>query len=78
MFTLVNSITQEWEARLMCEMSCASNCPNLPYLLVGFKKVQQLLAVPGVLERYEDVLAAYYPGIDIETSLNKKIARLNL
>ena len=43
----------------MCEMSCASNCPNLPYLLVGFKKVQQLLAVPGVLERYEIVIILF-------------------
>ena len=44
----------------MCEMSCASNCPNLPYLFVGFKKVQQLLASKETLARCVSVCLCYY------------------
>ena len=43
---------KEWDARMMCEMSCATNCPNLPYLFAGFKKVQQLLTSKETLVKY--------------------------
>ena len=40
----------EWDARLMIERSRAIKCPNIAYHLAGTKKVQQVLAKPGVLE----------------------------
>ena len=43
---------KEWEARLMIERSLAIKSPSIQYHLVGTKKVQQVLAFPGVLERY--------------------------
>ncbi|CAG8502243.1 4050_t:CDS:2 [Dentiscutata heterogama] len=43
---------KEWNARLLIERSKAIKCPTVAYQLVGAKKVQQVLAVPGVLERY--------------------------
>eukprot|EP00002_Diphylleia_rotans_P028807 TRINITY_DN5823_c0_g1_i1.p1 TRINITY_DN5823_c0_g1~~TRINITY_DN5823_c0_g1_i1.p1 ORF type:complete len:520 (+),score=87.80 TRINITY_DN5823_c0_g1_i1:52-1611(+) len=49
---------QEWDARVMIERSEAIKCPNIAVHLVGAKKFQQVLAQPGVLERYlhkEDV-----------------------
>lgn len=42
----------QWEARLMLERSRAVKCPTLAYQLVGTKKVQQVLAEPGQLERF--------------------------
>ncbi len=36
----------------MIEKSGAVKCPNIAYQLVGAKKVQQVLAEPGVLERF--------------------------
>ena len=41
-----------WEARLLLERSRAVKCPTLAYQLVGTKKVQQVLAEPGQLERF--------------------------
>ena len=43
----------EWEARRMVEMSKAIKCPTVITQLAGCKKVQQVLAMPGVLERYD-------------------------
>ncbi|KAI0243628.1 Glutathione synthetase [Massospora cicadina] len=43
---------KEWEARLLLERSFAVKCPNIAYHLAGSKKVQQVLAQPGVLERF--------------------------
>lgn len=40
----------EWEARLTMERSRAIKCPSIAYHLAGTKKVQQILAQPGVLE----------------------------
>lgn len=40
----------EWNARLMIERSRAIKCPNIAYHLAGTKKVQQVLAQPGILE----------------------------
>ncbi|XP_077406789.1 glutathione synthetase-like isoform X1 [Vanacampus margaritifer] len=41
-----------WEARLMMECSLAVKCPNISTHLAGTKKVQQVLAKTGVLERF--------------------------
>ena len=43
---------KEWAARRMMDLSRASNCPSVAYQLVGFKKFQQILASPGILEKY--------------------------
>lgn len=42
----------EWAARLHLERSRAIKCPTIATQLAGAKKVQQELAVPGVLERF--------------------------
>ena len=36
----------------MIERSMAIKCPNISYHLAGTKKMQQVVASPGVLERY--------------------------
>lgn len=41
----------EWQTRERLEKSMAIKCPTIAYQLVGAKKVQQVLALPGVLER---------------------------
>ncbi|XP_058806271.1 glutathione synthetase-like isoform X2 [Phymastichus coffea] len=43
---------KEWKVRLLIERSKAIKCPSIHYHLAGTKKVQQQLAVPGVLENY--------------------------
>lgn len=43
---------QDWEGRLMMERSKAICCPNVYYHLAGTKKVQQVLAQPGVVEKF--------------------------
>ncbi|KAJ3100660.1 Glutathione synthetase [Phlyctochytrium planicorne] len=50
--TNVNAAGQEWSARLLIEKSFAIKCPPISYHLVGSKKIQQVLALPGVLERF--------------------------
>lgn len=45
---------KEWNARLMMERSLAIKSPSIHYHLAGTKKVQQQLAVNGVLEKYFD------------------------
>ncbi|KAF9407232.1 hypothetical protein BGZ94_002783 [Podila epigama] len=40
------------KARLLAERSLAIKCPTVAYQLVGAKKVQQVLASPGQLERF--------------------------
>ncbi|KAF3860039.1 hypothetical protein F7725_000294 [Dissostichus mawsoni] len=42
----------DWDARLMMERSLAVKCPDISTHLVGTKKVQQVLAKPGVLEKF--------------------------
>lgn len=42
----------EWDARLMVERSAAVKCPSIHYHLAGTKKVQQALAMPGMLKRF--------------------------
>ena len=43
---------KEWDARLLIEKSYAIKCPTIAVHLAGCKKVQQVLADPGVLERF--------------------------
>ncbi|XP_014864710.1 PREDICTED: glutathione synthetase-like, partial [Poecilia mexicana] len=43
---------QCWDVRLMMERSQAVKCPDISTHLAGTKKVQQVLARPGVLERF--------------------------
>ncbi|XP_072305598.1 glutathione synthetase [Eucyclogobius newberryi] len=43
---------QDWDTRLMLERSRAIKCPDIATHLTGTKKVQQVLARPGVLERF--------------------------
>ncbi|CAG5958732.1 unnamed protein product [Menidia menidia] len=43
---------QCWDARLMMERSLAIKCPDIGTHLAGTKKVQQVLARPGVLEKF--------------------------
>ncbi|KAG1473679.1 hypothetical protein G6F56_000822 [Rhizopus delemar] len=49
---------KEWDARLLIEKSLSIKCPTIAYQLVGSKKVQQVLSVPGYLERYVTNAAA--------------------
>uniref|UniRef100_A0A3Q1EHH7 Glutathione synthetase n=1 Tax=Acanthochromis polyacanthus TaxID=80966 RepID=A0A3Q1EHH7_9TELE len=43
---------QSWDTRLLMERSQAVKCPDIGTHLAGTKKVQQVLARPGVLERF--------------------------
>uniref|UniRef100_A0A3Q1CLA3 Glutathione synthetase n=1 Tax=Amphiprion ocellaris TaxID=80972 RepID=A0A3Q1CLA3_AMPOC len=43
---------QSWDTRLLMERSRAVKCPDISTHLAGTKKVQQVLARPGVLERF--------------------------
>lgn len=43
---------KEWDARLLMERSLAIKCPSIHYHLAGTKKVQQILARPGVVEMF--------------------------
>uniref|UniRef100_UPI0037E7610E glutathione synthetase n=1 Tax=Semicossyphus pulcher TaxID=241346 RepID=UPI0037E7610E len=43
---------QTWDARLLMERSRAVKCPDISTHLAGTKKVQQVLARPGVLEKF--------------------------
>ncbi|KAI8582807.1 hypothetical protein K450DRAFT_264746 [Umbelopsis ramanniana AG] len=45
---------KQWAARLLIERSFSIKCPNIAYQLVGAKKVQQVLAIPGRIEKYLD------------------------
>ena len=45
-------LCQDWTARLEMERSMAVKCPGVGGQLAGTKKVQQVLAEPGMLERF--------------------------
>lgn len=47
----VNFLTQEWSARLTIELSRCIKCPTVAHQLMGTKKMQEVFAEPGVLER---------------------------
>ncbi|EGC34001.1 hypothetical protein DICPUDRAFT_153877 [Dictyostelium purpureum] len=42
----------EWSGRLLVERSSSIKCPTIAHHLVGVKKIQQVLAKPGVLEKF--------------------------
>ena len=44
--------SRQWDARTLIERSHAIKCPCVEHHLVGCKKVQQQLALPGELERF--------------------------
>jgi len=44
----------EWRARLTIERSLAIKCPTIGYHLSGLKKIQQIVAIDGVLEKFLD------------------------
>jgi len=46
------STEDAWSARLMMERSNAIKCPNIAGQLIGTKKVQQVFAKPGMVERF--------------------------
>mmetsp|Transcript_13631 Transcript_13631/g.54646 ORF Transcript_13631/g.54646 Transcript_13631/m.54646 type:complete len:490 (+) Transcript_13631:70-1539(+) len=41
-----------WKARELLELSSAAKCPSVAYQLVGTKKIQQVLDLDGVVERF--------------------------
>ena len=43
-----------WKARYLIERSMAVKCPTVAEQLVGTKKIQQVLATPGMVERFID------------------------
>ncbi|KAJ1812783.1 Glutathione synthetase, partial [Coemansia sp. RSA 2675] len=45
---------KEWDGRWLVESSRAIPVPSLAYHLAGCKKIQQVLAQPGVVERFID------------------------
>ncbi|KAJ4461739.1 putative Glutathione synthetase [Paratrimastix pyriformis] len=72
MGTRLPARSQCWEARLLMERSRAWKCPTLGAQLAGCKRIQELLAQPGVVERFmgsdpagcaalRSVFAAFYP-----------------
>ena len=52
MVLIVVVFLQDWATRLLLETSRAPNCPSIAMQLVGSKRVQQMLTVPGVLEKW--------------------------
>jgi glutathione synthase len=60
---------KEWDARLLIERSFAIKCPTIAVHLAGCKKVQQVLADPGVLEMFissqdqRDALRSVFAGL---------------
>ncbi|CAI5673837.1 unnamed protein product [Oreochromis niloticus] len=50
--TLTTPSMKSWDARLLMERSRAVMGPDISAHLAGTKKVQQVLARPGVLERF--------------------------
>ncbi|XP_033224633.1 glutathione synthetase-like [Belonocnema kinseyi] len=74
---------KEWAVRLMVERSLAIKCPSIHYHLAGAKKVQQALALPGVVDRFlkdpnlvskvTDVFTGLY-GLDLDEKGDKAVA----
>jgi len=48
----ITPLRLKWDARRLLESSGAIKCPTIITQLAGYKKVQQVLAMPNVLERY--------------------------
>jgi hypothetical protein len=49
--------SQEWQGRLLLEQSTAIVCPDIAMHLAGAKKIQQELARPNQVERFNIHLA---------------------
>lgn len=47
--------SREWSTRLLLERSLAIKCPSIALQLSGAKKIQQVLAAPGLLSRFLSV-----------------------
>ena len=45
-------LLQDWKLREKMDLSLAISCPSVRYQLAGMKKIQQILALPNVLERF--------------------------
>lgn len=79
---------REWDARLLIERSFAIKCPTIAVHLAGCKKVQQMLANPGILETFisskddSDALRSVFAGLyslTVPTSQSEESQReLNL
>lgn len=72
-----------WETRLLLERSYAIKCPSVALQLVGSKKAQQVLAEPGMLEKYVGadaaVLRASFADLwpmDTRSELGREAVRL--
>uniref|UniRef100_A0A0K0F0W2 Glutathione synthetase n=1 Tax=Strongyloides venezuelensis TaxID=75913 RepID=A0A0K0F0W2_STRVS len=49
-----NDTTKDWDTRLLIEKSAAIKCPSVGLQLANTKKMQQVLANRGILEKYVD------------------------
>lgn len=72
----------QYETRFLLERSNAIKCPSIPLQLAGGKKVQQVLALEGVLERFvdsgaEELRASWMEmwGLDEEDGMKKAAER---
>ncbi|XP_022786702.1 glutathione synthetase-like [Stylophora pistillata] len=69
----------EWSARLTIELSRCVKCPTVAYQLMGTKKMQQVFAEPGVLERFlpnreaVDRVRATFTGLYTLDPVNKSL-----
>jgi len=54
------STETEWSARELMETSSAIKCPTVGYQLCGTKKIQQVLCLDGIMERFISVQNATY------------------
>lgn len=59
----------DWDTRVLLERSRAIKCPSMALQLAGAKKVQQELALPGVLE---DFLLGERPAVGLPQPLTQK------
>lgn len=70
-----------WDGRNLIENSSAVTCPSIGMQLAGAKKIQQVLAKPGILERYltadqADSLKSTFVGMyDLDEDVDDKLAK---
>lgn len=60
----------DWDTRVFLEKSKAIKCPSMALQLAGAKKVQQELALPGVLEDF--LLGKDRPNVGLQQPLTQK------
>lgn len=63
------SAAADWDTRVRIERSAAVKCPSMALQLAGAKKVQQELALPGVLEDF--LLGAGRPAVGLARPLTQ-------